>query len=59
MSGGKLRSDQFLYPEKPKMAKKLPNNLHGWVFYKIVKFALTKKVYQPQFPSQKSGQTQK
>ena len=27
--GGKLRSDQFLYHEKPKIAKKLPNNLHG------------------------------
>ena len=29
-----------------KMAKKLPNNLHGWAFYKISKFILTKKVYQ-------------
>ena len=29
MSGGKLKSDQFLCPEKPKMAKTLPNNLHG------------------------------
>ena len=27
--GGKLRSDQVLHPEMPKMAKKLPNNLHG------------------------------
>ena len=34
----KLRSDQFLYPEMLKMAKKLPNNLHGWAFYKISKF---------------------
>ena len=32
--------------EMPKMAKKLPINLHGWAFYKIVTFALTKKVYQ-------------
>ena len=29
MSGGKLKSDQFLCPEKPKMSKTLPNNLHG------------------------------
>ena len=28
----------------PKMAKKLP--LHGWAFYKITKFVLTKKGYQ-------------
>ena len=28
------------------MAKKLPYNLHGWAFYKIVKFVLSKKVYQ-------------
>ena len=41
---GKLRSDQFLYHEMPKMAKKLP--LHGWAFYKIAKFVLTKKGYQ-------------
>ena len=46
MSGVKLRSDQFLYPEMPKMAKMLPNNLYGWALYKIVKFVLTKKVYQ-------------
>ena len=46
ISGGKLRSDRFLYHEKPKMAKKLPHNSHGWAFYKIVKFALTKKIYQ-------------
>ena len=26
---GKLRSDRFLYDEMPKMAKKLPYNLHG------------------------------
>ena len=39
-------SDQFVYPEKPKIAKKLSNNLQGWAFYKILKFALTKKVYQ-------------
>ena len=44
--GGKLRSDQFLYHEMPKMAKKLPYILHGWAFYKIAKFALTKKGYQ-------------
>ena len=30
----------------PKMTKMLPSNLHGWAFYKIVKFVLTKKVYQ-------------
>ena len=42
----KLRSDQFLYPEMLKMAKKLPYNLHGWAFYKIAKFVLTKKGYQ-------------
>ena len=30
----------------PKMARKLPYNLHGWAFYKIVKFVLSKKVYQ-------------
>ena len=29
-----------------KMAKKLPYNLHGWAFYKIAKFVLTKKGYQ-------------
>ena len=40
-------SDQFLYHETPKMAKKLPYNLHGWAFYKIEKF-----------PSQNFGQTQ-
>ena len=28
------------------MAKKLPYNLQGWAFYKIGKFALTKKGYQ-------------
>ena len=28
------------------MAKKLPYNLHGRAFYKIVKFVLTKKGYQ-------------
>ena len=39
-------SDRSLYPEKPKIAKKLPNNLHGWAFYKIMKFVLAKKVYQ-------------
>ena len=33
-------------PEKPKLAKKLLNKLQGWAFYKIAKFALTKKVYQ-------------
>ena len=30
----------------PKMAKALPYNLHGWTFFKIVKFALIKKGYQ-------------
>ena len=30
----------------PKMAKKLPYNLHGRAFYKTVKFVLTKKGYQ-------------
>ena len=30
----------------PKMAKMLPYNLHGWAFYKIAKFVLTKKGYQ-------------
>ena len=39
------RSDQFLYPEMLEMAKKLPNNSHGWAFYKMSKFILTKKVY--------------
>ena len=34
------------YHERPKMAKKLPNNLHGWAFYKIAKFVLTKQSYQ-------------
>ena len=29
-----------------KMAKKLPYNLHGWAFYKIAKFVLTKKDHQ-------------
>ena len=43
---GELRSDQFLCPEKPKMAEKLPSNLHGWAFYNIVTFVLGKKVYQ-------------
>ena len=43
---GKLSSDQFLYHEMLKMAKKLPNNLKVWAFYKIAKFVLTKKVYQ-------------
>ena len=28
------------------MAKTLPYNLHGWAFYKIVNFVLTKKGYQ-------------
>ena len=46
ISGGKLRSDRFLNLEMLKMAKKLPNNLHGWAFYKISKFILTKKVFQ-------------
>ena len=41
----RLRSDQFLCPEKSKMAKMFPKNLHGRAFYKIVKFVLTKKVY--------------
>ena len=30
----------------PKMVKKLPYNLHGSIFYKIVKFILRKKFYQ-------------
>ena len=30
----------------PKMAKKLPYNLHGSFFYKIAKFILIKKGYQ-------------
>ena len=42
----KLRSDQFLQYEMPKIAEKLPNNLYGWPFYKVAKFALTKKGYQ-------------
>ena len=46
MFEGKLRSGQLLCHEKPKMVQKLPNNLHGWEIYKIVTFALTKKVYQ-------------
>ena len=46
ISGGKLRPGRFLYHEMPKMAKKLPYNLHGWAFYKIAKFVLTKKGYQ-------------
>ena len=46
VSRGELRSDQFLCPEKSKMAKKLPNNLHGRAFPRIVTFSLTKKVYQ-------------
>ena len=37
MSGGKLSSDQFLYPEMSQMGKKLPNHLHGRAFYKITK----------------------
>ena len=48
--------DQFLCPEKSKMAKKLHNNLYGWAFYKIVTFALTKNLNLLRFPSQKSGQ---
>ena len=43
---GGPRSDQCLYHERPKMAKKLPNNLHGWAFYKIANFVLTKQSYQ-------------
>ena len=43
---GKLSSDQFLYHKMPKMTKKLPYNLHGWAFYKIAKFVLTKKDHQ-------------
>ena len=27
----------------PKMAKKLPNNLHGWAFYRIQKFFLNQE----------------
>ena len=30
----------------PKMAKKLPKNLHQRAFYKTAKFVLTKKIYQ-------------
>ena len=44
--GGKLRLDQFLCHEMPKMAKTLPNNLHGSAFYKTAKFVLTKKGHQ-------------
>ena len=29
-----------------KMTKKLPNTLHGWTFYKIANFVLTKNGYQ-------------
>ena len=43
---GKLRLDWFLYPKIPKMARKLPNNLGAWAFYRIAKFVLTKKVCQ-------------
>ena len=46
MSEGKLRSDWFLYHEMPKIAQKLPYNLHGWTFYKIANFVLSKKGYQ-------------
>ena len=28
------------------MAKKLPYNLHGWALSKIIKFVLTKKIYE-------------
>ena len=35
---GGLRSYLFLCPEKPKMPRNLPNNLHGWAFYKIMTF---------------------
>ena len=41
-----LSSHRFLYPEMFKMAEKLPYNLHGWGFYKIARFVLTKKGYQ-------------
>ena len=43
---GKLRSDQLLYHEIPKTVKRLPYNLHGWAFYKIARFVLTKEGYQ-------------
>ena len=43
---GKTKVRSILCPEKPKMAKTLPNNLHGWAIWKIMTFAITKKVYQ-------------
>ena len=42
----KTKARLFFMPEKPKLAKKLLNKLQGWAFYKIAKFALTKKDYQ-------------
>ena len=35
-----------IYHEMPKIAKKLPYNLHRRAFYKIAMFVLTKKGYQ-------------
>ena len=43
MYKGTLRSNLFLYQEMPKMAKKLPYNLHGGDFQYLRK---KKKVYQ-------------
>ena len=52
-------SHWFLYPEIPKMAKKLPNNLHGWASKKSQSLFQGRKFTNslPQFPSQKSSQT--
>ena len=44
--GRKATVGPIIMPWKSKMTKKVPNNLHGWAFYKIVKFVLRKKVYQ-------------
>ena len=52
---GKLKSDRFLYHEMPKIAKKLPYNLHGWPFYKIAVCFNQERLPITQFPSQKSG----
>ena len=43
---GENKGQTYFYIIMPKMAKKLPYNLHERAFYKIVKFVLTKKGYQ-------------
>ena len=43
---GEIKVRPIFIPWNAQNGKKLPYNLHGWAFFKIAKFVLTKKGYQ-------------